>query len=260
MPFTCTYDLDQRPDPELVNLFQESYRFIEDSLGSTFHFTVDSDGRPNAVQAYILYVAALIVGAADASLTLTLHNLGREARFLGRQIFEYWLRAAYYAARPNEAKSLLLSLPFGERQILDELGYEKDSERYKVLEAQCADTLARHPGFVPHNEPKLSKIVGSDPTAKKLYAFFYRIPSQTGHATGAGFGAVYKERGVDFNSQEPNPNIGLAVDAWIIHQFLKLMNVELGLKFTVAVNAFSARLESIRERLGDDLGFVQASE
>jgi hypothetical protein len=42
---------------------------------------------PNAVQVWVAYLGALVYGAADSALTLSLHNLGREARILERQIY-----------------------------------------------------------------------------------------------------------------------------------------------------------------------------
>jgi hypothetical protein len=254
--FNCHYELDQRPDRELVNLFQESYRFIKVALGDNYDLPLGSDGLPDAVQYYLLYAAALIHGAADASLTLTLHNLGREARILGRQIFEYWIRAQYYANNPPDAELLMLSAPFTEREILDQLGYDKSLERYKNLENSCAWVLAQFPGFKVYSEPGLRSIVGAkhDPVATKFYAFLYRIPSQTIHATGAGLGTVMREEGVAFDSRETNPNIGLHIETWLVVRFLALMNDHLNINIGPKVAEFETRLQAVRDRLGEDFG------
>ena len=256
MPFICQYELDQRPDVELANLYQESYRFIQGCLGEKYAAPNDTDGLPDAVQYYLIYAAALIHGAADASLTLTVHNLGREARIVGRQIFEYWIRATYYANNPAEAKALLLSSPFTERQLLDELGYSKHLERYKLVEQSCSMVLQNHPGFQVYRGPNLRAIVGekNDRGVTRFYAFLYRIPSQTIHATGAGWGTVMQEDGISFDSREPNPNIDLSIEIWIILQFLSLMNDHLAIDIGTRVEELEKRLDEVRDRLGDDYG------
>jgi hypothetical protein len=256
--FDCHYELGQRPDHELVNLFQESYRFIKVALGDSYNLPLDGDGLPDAVQYYLLYAAALIHGAADASLTLTLHNLGREARIIGRQIFEYWIRAQYYANNPSSAKLFMLSTPFTEREILDQLGYDKSLERYKNLQNECAAVLARFPEFKVYSEPVLRSMVGAkhDPIATKFYAFLYRIPSQTIHATGAGFGTVMREEGVAVDSRETNPNIGLHMETWIALRFLALMNDHLSIDTGPKVVELDVRLQAIGDRLGEDFGAV----
>jgi len=196
---------------------------------------------------------------SDASLTLTLHNLGREARIVGRQIFEYWIRAQYYANNPSDAKELVLSTPFTEREVLDQLGYDKGLERYKNLQKQCAAVLARFPGFKVYSEPTLRSIVGAkhDPIATKFYAFLYRIPSQTIHATGAGLGTVMREEGVAFDSRETNPNIGLHMETWIVLRFLALINDHLNIDTDPKVAELEVRLQAIRDRLGEDFGAVK---
>jgi hypothetical protein len=256
MAFTCHYELDQRPDVDLVRLFQEAYRLIESALGDTYRLPIETDGLPDAVQYYLLYAAALIYGAADASLTLTLHNLGREARIVGRQIFEYWTRAQYYASNPAEAKRLLLSSPFREREILDELGYDKETDRYRDLEKDCDEVLARYPGADTYREPRLRNIVGSkhDPIATKYYAFLYRIPSQTVHGAGAGLGVVMGERGVAFDSRETKPNISLSIETWLLLQFLSLINNRMRIDISSKLEELKERLTCIESRLGEDRG------
>ena len=109
-----------------------------------------------------------------------------------------------------------------------------------------------------YGEPSLRSIVGAkhDPTATKFYAFLYRIPSQTIHATGAGFGAVIREEGVAFDSRETNANIGLHVETWIVLRFLALMNDHLNIDAGPKVAELEARLQAIGDRLGEDFGAV----
>jgi len=83
----------------------------------------------------------LIYGAADAALTLVLHNLGREARVFQRQIFECLIRASNYAENPDEAKLALVSTAFQEMALLDQLGYDRTSERYSRLR-QFSESVA----------------------------------------------------------------------------------------------------------------------
>ena len=95
---------------------------------------------------------------------------------------------------------------------------------------------------------------GDDPVATKFYAFLYRVPSQTIQAAGAGIGTVMGEEGVDFDSRETNPNIGLHIETWIILRFLMLVDDQLKLGADGKLEEMQTRLDAIRDRLGEDFG------
>jgi hypothetical protein len=91
--FNCRYALDDRLNEPLVNLNQRIYRSLQSFLDGKVNIRLEPGmyiGKqllPNAVQVWVAYLGALVYGAADSALTLSLHNLGREARILERQIY-----------------------------------------------------------------------------------------------------------------------------------------------------------------------------
>ncbi len=246
--FRCHYELDQRPRNDLVRLNQTAYRLIQTALGDTYNVRLGDDELPDPVEVYLLYISALIHGAADAVLTLILHNLGREARIIERQIFEYSARADYYAKRPEEAKRYLISSPFREKQILDELGYDKDTDRYREVELTCNEFSTRWPGAASYREPTLRNILGpkDDQRITALYAFYYRVHSQMAHATIAGLGGVFREEGIDFDGRQENPNISLEAVTRFVLTFLSLLNEHLRIDITRQLDVLKNGLHVIQ--------------
>jgi hypothetical protein len=229
--FSCRYELDQRPDSELVNFNQELYRSIPQIIGDKADIPLDEDNLPDAVHYYLLYTSALVHGAADAALTLILHNLGREARIHERSIFEYWVRAKFYSDNPEIAKLALRASLFQEREILDRLGYDKTSPRYTELNATCQSVEPRYPDAVRYKEPSLGQILGSGKSEQltQFYTFHYRLSSQTAHAAFAGSGGIMTEQGVQFDGREPDPNISLVAIITYLIAFIELLASKLEL-------------------------------
>jgi hypothetical protein len=250
-PFKCSYELDQRVDKELVKLNQSLYRSLQSSLGPTYNLAYAPDGMPDAVQYYLIYVAVLIYGAADAALTLVLHNLGREARVLERQIFEYWLRAAYFSDHPEEARVALHSTPFQELALLDELGYSKDSERYRDVVRVCDEIADELPQVAKYREPSVRSIIDPRNNAElaRFYALHYRASSQMAHASFNGVGGVWDLNGLSFDSRQANPNYTLVQVTSYILAFMMLLDKELSLSMSSELEAFKDKFLNIQGRL-----------
>jgi hypothetical protein len=224
--FRCNYSLDEAVDRDSVDLCQRVYRLIQSSLKAHVDLPLASDGYPEAVPYYMIYCAALIYGAADAATTLVLHNLGREARLFERQIFECWVRAKYYVDNPNEARKAMLATPFAERRILDGLGYEKESPRYKSLIEACDQVIAVEPDAGRYRELSISDILRphENDDLRRLYTLQYRIPSQMAHGTFAGVGGVLSEAGISFDSRETLPTYTIGTITVYILAFLQILN------------------------------------
>jgi hypothetical protein len=109
--FKCTYELDDRVSLDLANLTQRLYRFIPKMLGGQFKFKavrtklVDIQYQPEPAQVWLASSAVLAYGCADATLTLVLHNLGREAEVMGRQVFEHVLRGSLLYSASSHCKT-----------------------------------------------------------------------------------------------------------------------------------------------------------
>jgi hypothetical protein len=251
VPFHCSYDLDQRLDRELVNLNQSLYRRLQSALSDGYKLQFSDDGFPNAVQYYLLYVAALIYGAADAALTLTLHNLGREARVLERQIFEYWLRAAYFADHPEEARVALHSTPFQEKKLLDEFGYTKESDRYREVLESCDIVEGKMPAAKQYREPSVRQIIDpkNNPDLARFYALHYRASSQMAHASFNGVGGVWGPNGLSFDSRQDDPNFTIVSVTKYLLVFIELAHRELRLGLDADIDEFRRRFMAVQERL-----------
>jgi hypothetical protein len=210
---------------------------------------------PDAVQYYLLYVAALIYGAADAVITLSLHNLGREARIIERQIFEYWLRAAYFADHADEARIALHSTPFQEKMLLDQLGYSKDSQRYRDIARACLEIETAFPEAARYREPSVKSIIDPNNNGKlaRFHALHYRAASQMAHASFNGVGGVWGIEGLSFDSRLPNPNFSIVQVASYLLAFIGLIDQKLDLKITRQLQTLRENFATIQERVLEDL-------
>ena len=235
--FRCSYELDDRVDKELANLCQKTYRSLQNALTPQIKLRRGENGLPDPVQYYLLYTTALVYGAADALVTLVLHNLGREARLLERQIFECSVRAEFYANNPDVARLALLSTPFQEKKLLDQLGYDKTSQRYLRISKTCDEVAAKHPESRIFREPSLLEMIrrNKDIELTRFYTLHYRLSSQLAHATLAGVGSVWGKKGLSFDSRLSNPNWSLEMVCVYLLSFMNLLNehLEVGIKDTI---------------------------
>jgi len=260
-PFACRYDLDQRPDRDLVNLTQRLYRSIQPFLGDKSNIrlkprrAVARDVIPDPVETWTTYLAVLIAGTADAALTAVLHNLGREARALVRQVFECGAKAAYFAGHPRIAKLELESEPFRELTLLDELGYDKRTRRYRDVKRECNALRRARPTLAKHAKgrelPSVKATVGRRKSRKteKSYAFHYRIASQTVHGGILGMRDVFGENGVNFDGREDNPNLALLFMSSYILVFLRVLNDVFKLARDADLDAFTAEYQTLQKRI-----------
>jgi hypothetical protein len=229
--FFCRYDLDQRPLRDLVNFNQYLYRLIPELLVDHTQIAIDKDGLPDAVHYYLLYASALIHGAADAALTLVLHNLGREARLQERQVFECWVRAKYYSDNPDVAFIALRATPFQEKTILERLGYSRQRKRYLEISKVCEDIERLYPLARNYKEPSIGQILRSNEDKEAaFYTFHYRLSSQVAHATFQGAGGVITDDGLQFDSRLPDPNISIAAITTYLLAFIDLLSRKLEIK------------------------------
>lgn len=242
-PFKCVYELDQRVDADLVRLNQELYRESPQLLAGHTDLPLDENGLPDAVHYYLVYVSALIYGAADAALTLVLHNLGREARFFQRQIFECLIRASNYAENPDEAKLALVSTAFQEMALLDQLGYDRTSERYSRLRQfseSVADVFSEARFYRELNLKSLLREDGNE-NLVRLYALNYRATSLMAHASFNGAGGIITEDGVSFDSRESLPNYIIANITVYLLAFIELLDSKLSLRFDERLGEYRSR-------------------
>jgi hypothetical protein len=236
-----------------VNLNQALYRFIPKALTGKAVTRLESDGLPNALDYYLLYTSALIYGAADAALTLTLHNLGREARILERQVFECWVRSAYYAANPDEAKLALLSTAQQEVRQLDALGYDQGSERYSRVSKAAQTGESRSKSVRTYREPSLGSILRQpgNEALHRMYALMYKIPSQMAHASFNGTGGVLTEDGISFDSRQRLPNYGIGSVTVCLIAFLELLDKHFVLNVTDEIAGFKATWKDVERKTSE---------
>ncbi len=272
-PFKCSYELDQRPDKDLANLFQRMYRAVQSILGAEAKFAlkprqgIEREMFPDAVQAWTIYLASLLHGVCDAALTLILHNLGREARILERQAFEYVAKAMYFQRHPRAAKREMEAEVFRDRHLLNQLGYDKRSKRYRNINGLCVDLAKKRPALAEYARktmrsppPSVPETLG--PKRKRgmarrtlaMYALHYRTASQTLHATVLGMREIITEQGVSFDGRLANPNMTLLFMARYVMAFLKLLDQVFTLGKTDELKAFEAELKPTEQRLFAAIG------
>jgi Family of unknown function (DUF5677) len=272
-PFKCSYELDQRPDKDLANLFQRMYRAVQSMLGAQVKFTlkprqgIEREVFPDPVQAWTIYIASLLHGVSDAALTLVLHNLGREARILERQAFEYVTKAMYFQRHPRAAKREMEAEVFRDRHLLNQLGYDKRSKRYRHINGLCVALAKKRPALAEYARRTMRNPPPSVPDtlgpkrkqgmarrAMTMYALHYRTASQTLHATVLGMREVITERGVSFDGRLANPNMTLLFMARYVLAFLKILDQVFALDKADEVQAFEAELKLTEQRLFSAIG------
>jgi len=261
---TCSYALDERVDRELANLTQALYRCIQPFLGDRVTIpvrprrgAVKGDTLPDPVQIWTIYCAVLVAGTADAALTSILHNLGREARALTRQVYECVTKAAYLRKHPRVARRELESETFRDLYMLQDLGYDKRSTRYRELKRECDLLAKKRPGlakYVKDNRrkelPTVKAALGRKGKRSELaYTFHYRLASQTIHAGVLGIRDVFTDKGVKFDGREDNPNFALVFIAGYVLTFLYLECEVFGIDQKAKLVHFSDQLEQIKTRI-----------
>jgi len=264
--FKCEYALDERLDKDLVNLNQRLYRHIQPMLGDQAKITMQPGlylGRqllPDPVQSWVIYYASLIAGAADAALTLSLHNLGREARILERQVFEYVMKAWYFQRHRREAKWELEAMPFRQLRFYNQTGMDKRRKLYREVRAlvtklkKTRPALARYAKKTEREEgPSLmTAMPGRKKSSRKTesYARSYRWPSQTLHGTVLGMDSVFKEAGIQFDSRLDDGNLPLWGISQHVLTFLTIVDSVFALHQSADIAQSKDELVGIGKRLG----------
>lgn len=261
--FKCSYSLDERIDSEVAQLCWTLLHSIQPYLGDQVninvknHLGVVREAFPDPVQSWVVYYAALILGASDAALTLAVHNLGREARILARQIFEYTFKARYFATHPRQAKTELETEPFRDLWLLEDLGYDRRMARYRRLKAECLQLARKRPALYAHAKktrrrepPSVPDSMGRKSRKRgATYGLHYRLRSQTMHGGILGMREVFTEQGIQFDSREADPNFTLADICRYLIAFLKIMNGVFSLGKTLEIDTFADDVKRIEDRL-----------
>lgn len=278
-PFKCSYELDQRPDKDLANLFQRMYRAIPSMLGDEAKFTlkprqaIARELAPDPVQAWTIYIASLLQGVCDAALTLLLHNFGREARIMERQAFEYVTKAMYYQRHSRAAKREMEAEVFRDRHLLRQLNYDRRSKRYRNIDALCVALAKKRPVLAKYardtadrTPPTVPKTLGSrrnrglGKRRAAMYALHYRTASQTLHATILGMREVITENGVSFDGRLNNPNMSLLFMARYVLTFLKLLDEVFELGKADEVKALEDEFQPTEQRLFSAIGAYKSPQ
>lgn len=215
---------------------------------------------PDPVQSWVIYYASLIAGAADAALTLSLHNLGREARILERQVFEYSMKAWYFQRHKREAKWELEAMPFRQLRFFDQTGVDKRKKPYREVKAMVAKlkkarpALARYAKRTEREEgpSAMTAMPGRKKSSRKTesYARSYRWPSQTLHGTVLGMEAVFKEAGVQFDSRLDDGNLPVWIISHYLLTFLTIVDSAFALNKSAEIAGLRDELVAIGRRLG----------
>lgn len=263
--FACQYVLDDRLDKPLVDLNQRIYRSLQSFLDGKVNIRLAPGvflGKqllPDAVQVWVAYLASLIYGAADSALTLSLHNLGREARILERQIYEYVMKAWYFQRHPRVARKELEVMPFRDLSFITQAGVDRRKKRYREAKAICDKLRVTRPALAAYAKSTETKDVpsvkqsmpGRMKSRKKdrTYTRAYRWPSQTVHATVLGMESVFKDNGLKFDSRLDDPNITVLMVSRSLVTFMTVVENVFALNKGAEITAMHNDLAAIEARL-----------
>ncbi len=231
----CGTTLDDRIDPEVFTLNQRATDLIQKWYEG---LQIEKVGHMPArfEEIWVAYLAAEIYNNADAALVCIVHNRGRSARILERQMYEALVKARFYADNPDIARLEHLVMPFRDLKLEEQLGRDKESARYKSIAAACDFVAASYPDVMAYlkehaKEIDLRTMVGppSDPDADREYAFRVRRLSQTAHGTITGIHDVLDYRadgklGIWFDGRLPDPTLSVQSMTVMLIGFLDLMN------------------------------------
>ncbi len=259
----CSYQLDDRIDAELGQLCWDLLRAIQPYLGDRVDIPLrmrqatTRELLPDPVMVWTLYYASLILGASDGALTLSVHNLGREARILTRQVFEYLFKAQYFAKHPREARRELETEPFRELWLLDDLGYDRRTARYRRLKAECDLVAKKRPRLYEYAKktrrkepPTVPESMGRQSRRRRdAYGFHYRLPSRTLHGSVLGIRDTVTAEGVKFDSRDADPHLTLLDLARYLAAFLRILNGVFSLGKGKDIDRFSGRVRQVEDRL-----------
>jgi hypothetical protein len=259
----CGTSLDERINQDLLALNQRATALLP-----RFFEGVQMEQEGNMPvrfgEAWLSYLAAEIYGAADTALIAIVHNRGRQARSLERQMYEMMIKAHYYIENEPDARLEYLALPYRDLEFMQQMQWDQQAPRY-VGAAKAAKTVAqRFPDvetYVQKNtwEKSVHKMVGDskDPDVIREYAFHYRRLSQTPHGTILGMLDVLDFRsdgniGIRFDSRLHDPNFAVQNMTIYLIAFLELVNGVFDLKRNSEIDTLKAASEVTLARLWPD--------
>ena len=107
----CGTPLDQRIDKDLLVLNQRATNMLPRFFEGVRMEQVG--GVPVRFgEVWLAYLAAEMYGNADTALIAIVHNRGRQARILERQMYEMMVKAQYYTQHEKDARLEYLAMPF----------------------------------------------------------------------------------------------------------------------------------------------------
>jgi len=256
----CGTTLDPRIDQELLAVHQEATKLIP-ALFEGIQMKMKGSLPDDCARVWLAYLAAEVYGNADAAIIAIVHNRGRQAQILERQLFECITKAEYYINNPDEARLEFLALPFRDKKYMDALQVDPTAKKY-VACVNAIDVISKTfpevPEYAKLNDSKerpFAQMLGdmNDPDVRKEYALRYRRKSQTPHGTVVGMFDVleFSDTGciVKFDSRLFDPNLSIAEMTIFLLKFLDLLDQYLGTKRWNEIEVLDGRLNEIIKRL-----------
>ena len=260
----CAKDLDQRIDPELLELTQEAVKMIPTMYGAKYTVERDELGNPkNFSSIWTAYLAAAMYANAQGVTALLVHGYGIQATALERQGYEVLKRLEFYVAHEEDARLEYLAWPWREKKLLDDIGADKTSKRYKEAVEAIAATKKSFPEIEEYalknnsKERSLADMIGigNDADVAKEYAFRYRLPSQLTHLSIAGAEHFLRSDGtpnrliINFGSTILDPNFVLEQLAMTVIRVLDILDQTLNTNRWPEIKKLDQRLNAVMKRL-----------
>ncbi|HEX3462519.1 MAG TPA: DUF5677 domain-containing protein [Candidatus Elarobacter sp.] len=259
----CGTALDERIDEDLLALNQKATALLPQ-----FFEGVQMEQLGNMPvrfgEAWVSYLAAEIYGAADTALIAIVHNRGRQARILERQMYEMMIKAHYYIENEDDARLEYLALPFRDLEFQQQMQWDQQAPRYVEAANAVQKVAQQFPDvavYVQKNtrEKSVRQMVGEskDQDAIREYAFHYRRLSQTPHGAILGMFDVLDLRpdgniGIRFDSRLDDPNFAIQNMTLYVITFLELVDEVFALGRGAEIEALKSESEATLARLWPD--------
>jgi hypothetical protein len=256
----CAAPLDTRADTELLALNQRATSMIPEFFKG---LQIEQQGGvpSRCEEMWVAYFAAEMFGNADAAIITIVHNRGRQARILERQMYEVLKKAEYYVAHADEARLELLAAPWRDKEFAEQMHWDQSSIRYASILKAIEVVSQRFPEVPQYarqhrREKTFREMVGDqhDTNAAQEYAFNYRRLSQTAHVAAAGMEDVFAYRAdgnmdVKFDSRLPDPDFAIQNMTLYLIAFLDLANRLYGLGRELEIDELAAWSDRVMARL-----------
>jgi hypothetical protein len=165
----------------------------------------------------------------------------------------------YYIQHPRIAKLQLELAPFRELRLLQDIGCDRRTKRYRNLHRFCMALMKSRPKLAnlaigsakekaKGKEPSVMTMLGRRTKKSTFsYALWYRVPSQLSHGTVLGMAELFDREGrMTMDSRIDNPNRTLVQISANLILLIELLNREFKLGQSAAIDTHKSEFQRLQ--------------